>query len=67
MEVHEGAEIHLKPMEDPMAEKVDMPEGGSDPMGSPYWLCLFLEDCTLWDRPVLEQSMKRGSLQGGLT
>ncbi|PKU38023.1 hypothetical protein llap_11679 [Limosa lapponica baueri] len=36
-EVHGGTDIHLKPMEDPMPEQVDAPEGGCDPVGSPHW------------------------------
>jgi len=34
MEVHGGANIHLQPVEDPMPEQVDVPEGGCDPMES---------------------------------
>ncbi|GAB0179334.1 acid sphingomyelinase-like phosphodiesterase 3b [Grus japonensis] len=37
MEVHGGADSHLQPMEDPMPEQVDAPEGGCDPVGSPRW------------------------------
>ncbi|KAK4829703.1 hypothetical protein QYF61_006078 [Mycteria americana] len=33
MEVHGGADIHLQPVEDPMLEQVDVPEGGCDPRG----------------------------------
>ncbi|GAB0208932.1 AN1-type zinc finger protein 5-like [Grus japonensis] len=29
--------FHLQPMEDPMLEQVEAPEGGCDPMGSPCW------------------------------
>ncbi|GAB0190914.1 AN1-type zinc finger protein 5-like [Grus japonensis] len=35
MEIHGGADIHLQPVEDPMPEQVDTPEGVCDPMGSP--------------------------------
>ncbi|GAB0178226.1 AN1-type zinc finger protein 5-like [Grus japonensis] len=28
---------HLQPMEDPMPEQVEAPEGGRDPMGDPCW------------------------------
>ncbi|GAB0208584.1 mitochondrial enolase superfamily member 1 [Grus japonensis] len=37
MEVNGGVDIHLQPVEDPMLEQVDAPEGGCDPMGSPRW------------------------------
>ena len=45
MEVNGGAGIHLQPVEDPMLEQVDVPEGSCDPMES---LCL----CTLLSAPV---------------
>ncbi|XP_049650093.1 AN1-type zinc finger protein 5-like isoform X1 [Accipiter gentilis] len=35
MEVNGGADIHLQPVEDPMVEQVDAPEGGCDPHGKP--------------------------------
>ncbi|GAB0205665.1 aminopeptidase Q [Grus japonensis] len=35
MEVHSGADIHLQPVEDPMLEQLEAPEGGCGPMGSP--------------------------------
>ena len=37
MEVHDGAEINLQPVEDPTLEHVDVPEGSCDPMGNPCW------------------------------
>ncbi|GAB0208933.1 mitochondrial enolase superfamily member 1 [Grus japonensis] len=37
MEVDGGEDIHLQPMEDPTLERVEAPEGGCDPMGSPCW------------------------------
>ena len=37
MEVYGGADIHLQPVEDPMLEQVDVPEGSCDPMESPCW------------------------------
>ncbi|OPJ76057.1 hypothetical protein AV530_008924 [Patagioenas fasciata monilis] len=76
MEVHSGADIHLQPMEDPMPEQVDAPEGGCDPVESPCWSrllvgvvtpwgtyagTLFLKDCTPWNRPMLEQFVKNCS------
>ncbi|GAB0189151.1 EH domain-containing protein 4 [Grus japonensis] len=35
MEDDGGADNHLQPMEDPMPEQVETPEGGCDPVGSP--------------------------------
>ncbi|XP_076207383.1 uncharacterized protein LOC143166678 [Aptenodytes patagonicus] len=35
MEVHGGADVHLQPVEDPMPEQVDAPEGSCDPRGEP--------------------------------
>ncbi|GAB0209326.1 AN1-type zinc finger protein 5-like [Grus japonensis] len=35
MEVHGGADFHLQPVEDPMLEQVEAPEGGCDPVESP--------------------------------
>ncbi|KAM6272131.1 uncharacterized protein M6G45_003315 [Spheniscus humboldti] len=35
MEVHSGADMHLQPVEDPMPEQVDVPEGSCDPCGEP--------------------------------
>ena len=37
MGVYGGADSHLQPMEDPMPEQVDVPEGGCDPVGSLCW------------------------------
>ncbi|GAB0203981.1 AN1-type zinc finger protein 5-like [Grus japonensis] len=37
MEVNGGADIHLKPVEDPMPQQVETPEGGCDPVGSLCW------------------------------
>ncbi|GAB0176617.1 anoctamin-4 [Grus japonensis] len=37
MEVHSGADIHLQPVEDPMLEQVEAPEGDCDPVGSLCW------------------------------
>ncbi|GAB0207147.1 AN1-type zinc finger protein 5-like [Grus japonensis] len=58
-----GADIHLQPVEDPMPEQVEAPEGGCDPVGSPRqsrfaartcdpvgdlrWSSLVLKDCML--------------------
>ncbi|GAB0180638.1 AN1-type zinc finger protein 5-like [Grus japonensis] len=51
-----GADIHLKPMEDPMPEQVDAPKGGCDPVGSPCWSKLLAGPVALWrEEPTLEQ------------
>ncbi|GAB0179611.1 mitochondrial enolase superfamily member 1 [Grus japonensis] len=56
MEVHSGADIHLQPVEDPMPEQVDVPEGDCDPMGSPRWSRLLAGPVDLWRKePTLEQ------------
>ncbi|GAB0186275.1 AN1-type zinc finger protein 5-like [Grus japonensis] len=56
MEVDGGADIHLQPMEDPMLEQVDAPEGGCDPMGSPHWSRLLAGPMAPWsEEPMLEQ------------
>jgi len=34
MEVLGGADIHPRPVEDPIPEQVDMPKGGCDPLES---------------------------------
>ncbi|GAB0176110.1 zinc finger and BTB domain-containing protein 5 [Grus japonensis] len=47
-------------MEDPMLEQVDA-QRGCDPVGSPRWSSLLLKDCTLWERPTLEQLVKNCS------
>jgi len=31
-----------------------------DPMGDPHWSSLFLKDCFLWKRPMLDQSVPGG-------
>ncbi|GAB0180545.1 AN1-type zinc finger protein 5-like [Grus japonensis] len=66
MEVDGGADIHLQPMKDPTPEQVEAPEGGCDPVGSLCWSSLFLEVCTPWKGPTLEQLMKNCSLWEGL-
>ncbi|GAB0185827.1 hypothetical protein GRJ2_001048000 [Grus japonensis] len=38
-----------------------------DPVGDPHWSSLFLKDCTLWERPTLEQFVKNCSQWEGLT
>ncbi|GAB0183166.1 cAMP-dependent protein kinase inhibitor alpha [Grus japonensis] len=48
MEVNGGADIHLQPMEDPMPEQVDAPEGGCEPVGSPCSSILLAEPVALW-------------------
>ncbi|GAB0208317.1 AN1-type zinc finger protein 5-like [Grus japonensis] len=56
MEVNGGADIHLQPMEDPMPEQVEAPEGGYDPMGSPRWSKLLAGPVDLWrEEPMPEQ------------
>ncbi|KAK4815368.1 hypothetical protein QYF61_001356 [Mycteria americana] len=56
MEVNGGADIHLQPVEDPMPEHVDMPEGGCDPVESPCWSRLLAGLVDLWrEEPTLEQ------------
>ncbi|GAB0186829.1 AN1-type zinc finger protein 5-like [Grus japonensis] len=44
-----GADIHLQPMEDPMLEQVDAPEGGCDPVGgTPCWSKLLAGPVDPW-------------------
>ena len=55
MEVHGGADIHLQPVEDPMPEQVDAPEGGCDPVESPHWSRLLAGPADPWrEEPALE-------------
>jgi len=61
MEVHSGADLHLQPMEDPMPEQVDVPEGGCDPMRSSCWSRLLPGPVALWrEEPRLEQVCWQG-------
>ncbi|KAK4829100.1 hypothetical protein QYF61_002051, partial [Mycteria americana] len=61
MEVHSRADIHLQPMEDPMPEQVDAPNGGYDPVGSPCWSRLLAGPVAPWrEEPTLEQ-LRKGS------
>ncbi|KAK4806767.1 hypothetical protein QYF61_005563 [Mycteria americana] len=56
MEVHGGADIHLQPVEDPMPEQMDVPEGGCDPLESPHRIRLLAGPVTPWrEDPTLEQ------------
>jgi len=71
MEVRSGADLHLQPVERTPSQSRWMPEGGSDPVGSPHrskfagracepmgdtcWSSLFLKDCTPWKGPTLGQ------------
>ncbi|GAB0189092.1 AN1-type zinc finger protein 5-like [Grus japonensis] len=56
MEYDRGAEIPLQPMEDPMPEQVEAPEGGCDPMGSPRCSRLLAGPVDPWrEEPTLEQ------------
>ncbi|GAB0180906.1 AN1-type zinc finger protein 5-like [Grus japonensis] len=67
MEVHGGTDIHLQPMEDPTLEQVEAPEGGCDPMGSPYWSSLLAGPVAPWkEEPTLEQFVKNCSPWEGL-
>ncbi|GAB0191968.1 EH domain-containing protein 4 [Grus japonensis] len=51
-----GADIHLQPLEDPMPEQVETPEGGCDPMGSPCWSKLLVGPVAPWrEEPMPEQ------------
>jgi len=61
MEVHGGADIHLQLMEDPTPEQVDVPEGGSDPVGSLCWSRLLAGPVAPWrEEPMLEQVCWQG-------
>ncbi|GAB0205389.1 AN1-type zinc finger protein 5-like [Grus japonensis] len=56
IEVDGGADIHLQPMEDPMLEQVEAPEGGCGPVGSPHWSKLLAGPVASWrEEPTLEQ------------
>ncbi|GAB0178639.1 AN1-type zinc finger protein 5-like [Grus japonensis] len=48
MEVDDGADIHLQPMEDPTPEQVEAPEGACDPMGSSRWSKLLAGPVAPW-------------------
>ncbi|GAB0186401.1 hypothetical protein GRJ2_001105400 [Grus japonensis] len=62
MEVNDGADIHLQPVEDPTPEPVDAPEGGCGPMGSPCWSRLLAGPVDLWrEEPTLEQGKRARS------
>ncbi|GAB0178424.1 hypothetical protein GRJ2_000307700 [Grus japonensis] len=56
MEVDGEADIHLQPMEDPMPEQVEAPEGCSDPLGNARWSKLLADPVDLWrEEPMPEQ------------
>ncbi|KAJ7408460.1 hypothetical protein BTVI_59456 [Pitangus sulphuratus] len=55
VEVHDGADSHLQPMEDHMLEQVHVPEEHCDPMEKPEQVS-FQDLGTLW-RPTLDQSI----------
>ncbi|GAB0176357.1 AN1-type zinc finger protein 5-like [Grus japonensis] len=56
MEDDGGADIYLQPMEDPMPEQVETPEGGCDVVGSPRWSKLLAGPVAPWrEKPPLEQ------------
>lgn len=75
-------EIHLQPLEDPALQQVDAqgghdPVGGPwwthgppgrtcGPVRDPHWSSLFLQDCTPWKGPTLEQFVKNCSPWEGL-
>ncbi|KAK4826947.1 hypothetical protein QYF61_012796, partial [Mycteria americana] len=48
MEVNGGVDIHLQPVEDPMPEQVDAPEGGCDLMESLCWSKLLAGPMDPW-------------------
>ncbi|GAB0209911.1 hypothetical protein GRJ2_003456800 [Grus japonensis] len=51
----------LQPMEDPMPEQVNAPEGGYDPVESLHWSKLLAGLVDLWrEEPTLEQSIPEG-------
>ncbi|GAB0176257.1 hypothetical protein GRJ2_000090900 [Grus japonensis] len=55
-----GADIHLQPVEDPMLEQGEAPEGGCDLMGSPRWSRLLAGPVTPWrEEPTPEQHKYR--------
>ena len=52
-EVHGGADIHPQPMEHPMPEQVNVPEGSCDPVESTHWnrlLSAAVERSPCWSR-----------------
>jgi len=56
MEVHGGEDIHLQPVDDPMPEQIDAPEGGCDPKESLCWSRLLEGPMDPWkEEPTLEQ------------
>jgi len=60
LEAHGGADPHPQPGEDPTLEQ-GMPEGGSDPMGSPRWSRLLPGAVAPWrEEPMLEQVCWQG-------
>jgi len=55
MEVHDGADIYLQPVEDPMPGQLDA-EGGCDPMDTLCWARLLAGPVDPWRKePTLEQ------------
>jgi len=61
MEVHDGADIHLQPVEDPMLEQMDVPEGGCDPVERPPCSRLLAGPVDLWrEEPMLKQVCWQG-------
>ncbi|GAB0196414.1 AN1-type zinc finger protein 5-like [Grus japonensis] len=63
MEVHGGADIHLQPVEDPMPEQVDVPEGSCDPVESPHWSRLLAGPAAMgdprWSSPFLKERQNK--------
>ncbi|GAB0186261.1 AN1-type zinc finger protein 5-like [Grus japonensis] len=56
MEDDGGVDVCLQPVEDPMLEQVDAPEGGCGPMGSPQWSKLLAGPVAPWrEEPMPEQ------------
>ncbi|GAB0209175.1 AN1-type zinc finger protein 5-like [Grus japonensis] len=56
VEVNGKADIRLQPVEDPMPEQVEAPEGGYDPVGSLHWSKLLAGPVAPWrEEPTSEQ------------
>ncbi|KAK4815465.1 hypothetical protein QYF61_002924 [Mycteria americana] len=66
MEVHGGADMHLRPVEDLMLTQVDTPEGCCDPVGSPHWSRLLAGPVDPWgEEPRLEQGTRKARENAG--
>jgi len=61
VEVHDGADIHLQPVENATLEQVDAPEGVCNPVESPCWSRLLTGPVASWrEEPMLEQVCWQG-------